>query len=63
MPGEVALKVFDLNGREVVTLFDGRAEAGANETQWNAAARASGIYVVRMTASGFAESRKIVLLK
>jgi hypothetical protein len=65
----VDLKVFDLLGREVRTLVRGDQFApGVHSVTWdgrNAAgnAVATGVYFYRINASGFTESRKMLLLK
>jgi len=62
-PGHVALKVYDIQGRLVETLFDGTAQVGNHSIQFDASSLASGIYFVRMTAPGFADTRKMVFLR
>ena len=61
--GFVSLKVFDLLGREVITLVDGELPAGAHTVNWNATNLPSGLYLCRMEASGFTQTRKLLLLK
>ncbi len=46
----VHLKVFDLLGREVVTLVEGDVSAGYQQTQFDAGKLASGVYFYRMDA-------------
>ncbi len=48
-PGYVRLRVFDIQGREVEVLVDGRREPGAHTVLWNASAFSSGIYLVHLT--------------
>ena len=45
------LKVYDILGREVATLFDGYQTAGVHQAQFNAQNLASGIYFYRLSAS------------
>jgi hypothetical protein len=64
----VIVRVFDIQGRPVRTLFRGVVSAGEYETSWDArddAGRsvASGVYVVRITGGGSSDSRSIVLLR
>ncbi len=65
--GFVTLKVFDLLGRQVVTLINQEVSVGTYETRWDAAGRASGIYFVRLdqTVKGVlrSQTQKIVLTK
>ncbi len=66
---EVSLVVYDLNGRAVRTLLaGGRVGPGRNGVEWDGtddAGRraASGVYVCRMTAAGFAAAMRISLVK
>ena len=46
----VAMKVFDVTGREVETLVDGVVPAGEHRLDWNATGLASGVYFCRMSA-------------
>jgi hypothetical protein len=59
----MSLKIYDVLGREVATLVDGSVVAGSHIFSWNATATSSGIYFCRMEASGFAQTRKMVLIK
>ena len=66
--GRVTLKVYDVSGRHVQTLFDGKQDAGRKEATWNARDSrgrpvASGVYFYRLVAPGFEETRKMVLLQ
>jgi hypothetical protein len=58
------LTVFDLSGREVVTLASGDLKAGNHSAIWNAEGLTSGIYLARLsTSNGEVAQRKLVLLK
>ncbi len=46
----VTLKVFDIMGREVATLFNGELSAGNHNQRWNAANMSSGVYFYRLSA-------------
>lgn len=59
----VTLKVFDLLGREVARLVDGTREAGIHTVQLNADDLPSGMYLYRLTAGAFTETRRMVILK
>jgi hypothetical protein len=61
--GPVELTIFDLLGKEVATLVSGPHLAGSYTLQWNAAELPSGIYLCRMQAQGFTQTRKVVLMK
>jgi hypothetical protein len=59
----VTLKVYDIIGREVVTLVDQEISAGFYAQQWNAINVSSGVYFYRLQAGSFTETKKLVLLK
>ncbi|MCZ6767337.1 MAG: T9SS type A sorting domain-containing protein [bacterium] len=66
--GAVKLEVFDVFGRLVNTLVDGFVDGGPQFANWDGrdargATVASGVYFYRLRASGFSETRKMVLLK
>ncbi len=61
--GLLSLKIFDLLGREVATLVHYIVPAGTYSIDWNADDLPSGLYLCRMEAAGFQETRKMVLLK
>jgi subtilisin family serine protease len=59
----VTLKVFDVLGREVATLVNGKKEAGNYELKFNASNLSSGIYYYTLQAGTFKQTNKLVLLK
>ena len=59
----VTLKVYDVLGREVATLVDELQDAGSKTIQWNAAGFASGVYLYKLVARDFVETKKLLLLK
>ena len=61
--GKVSLKVYDLLGREVSTLVDGRLVAGQHEAEFNATGMSSGVYYYRLTAGEKAQTKKMLLIK
>jgi endo-1,4-beta-xylanase len=61
--GHISLKVYNLLGQEVVTLFDGVRPSGNYMTTFNAAGLAAGVYFYRLQAGNFAETKKLILLK
>jgi len=61
---KVTLKVYNVLGQEVATLFDGQAlRAGVQTATFDASALASGVYVYRLDANGITASRKMVVMK
>jgi len=61
--GLVTLKVFDVLGKEVVTLVNEVKTAGNHEIRFNASSFPSGVYFYKMEAGDFVESKKMVLLE
>ncbi|MFH1754415.1 MAG: FlgD immunoglobulin-like domain containing protein [Candidatus Latescibacterota bacterium] len=66
--GHVRLAIFDVTGRRIRTLVDNYEPAGARTVTWNGRNRegiavASGLYFYRLSAPGFTETRKLVLIK
>ena len=59
----VSLKVFDILGREVATLVNDEKETGYYKVEFNGSSLPSGIYIFRMDAGKFTDSRKMVLLR
>jgi len=54
--GDARLAVYDLGGRRVVTLRDGRDTAGPHQVDWNTSALSPGIYFYRLRAGAVARS-------
>ncbi|MEO0557111.1 MAG: FG-GAP-like repeat-containing protein [Bacteroidota bacterium] len=61
--GPVRLSIHDARGREVVVLVEGRQPAGHGEARFDGAGLASGVYLVRLQASGKAVSRSFMLTR
>jgi hypothetical protein len=59
----VTLKVYDVLGREVATLLDGKMSEGDHEVVWDASGFPSGIYLYRLETSGFVQTKRMLLLK
>jgi chitinase len=60
---DVTIKIYDLLGREVATLVNERRAPGQYHDTFDATGLASGVYVYRMTAGAFVQSKTMVLLK
>ncbi|MDP8228302.1 MAG: T9SS type A sorting domain-containing protein, partial [Candidatus Electryoneaceae bacterium] len=59
----LSIRVYDLSGRSVATLFDGQQNAGHYTTLWNGQSSPTGVYLVKMDASEFKAVQKIILIK
>jgi hypothetical protein len=66
--GNTEITVYDVAGRQIRTLVSGFVPEGDHEVVWNGRDErgmpaASGVYFYRLRSGGFAETRKMVLLK
>ena len=59
----VRLEVFDILGREVETLVQTTQERGGHSVDFDARRMPGGFYFYRLTSGGFAETKKMVLLR
>ena len=57
------LKVYDIRGREVLTLADGRQVPGAYSVRVDGTGLATGTYIYRLQAGARSMSRKFILLR
>jgi predicted GH43/DUF377 family glycosyl hydrolase len=60
---EVKLVVFDILGRQVTELVNERKSAGTYEVKFDAGRLASGVYLYRLTAGSFVQTRKMLVIK
>jgi len=60
---QVSLKVYDVLGREVMTLVNGRQDAGVYNLSLNGATLSSGIYFYRLQSGNFVQTKKMMLVK
>ena len=49
-------------GREVSVLVNERRDAGVHEVKFDASSLASGVYLYRLTAVSFVQTRKLILV-
>ncbi len=61
--GLVQMKVYDILGNEVATLVNEQKVAGRYEVNFNASTLASGVYIYKLQAGDFVQSKKMILLK
>ena len=60
---KVTLRIYNILGQEVESLFDGQLGAGAYVVQFNASRLASGVYFYELRTGDFRDIKKMVLLK
>jgi flagellar hook assembly protein FlgD len=67
-PSPVSIKIYDIRGRQVRTLFQGELFEGRHEFRWDAAddagdPLASGVYVLRTQTEQETKTRKVALVR
>jgi hypothetical protein len=60
---QVTLKVYDVLGKEIVTLVNEEQPAGTYEVEFNAEGLPSGVYLYKLKAGNFLSVKKMLLLK
>jgi len=59
----VTLKVYNLLGEEVATLVAEQRTAGIHKLNWDARGLASGVYLYRLEAGSFIQTKKLILMR
>lgn len=60
---QVSLKVYDTAGRLIITLVEGRQEAGDHRVTFDGSKLPSGVYLAQLTAGEFTATQKLILIK
>lgn len=60
---DISLVVYDVLGRQVAVLVNERKQPGSYEVSFDATGLASGMYIYRLTAGSYVESKTMMLLK
>ena len=55
--------IYDINGKLVLKLSNRYYHPGHHSISWNANSHSSGVYFIKMKASDFLETQKVMLLK
>jgi endo-1,4-beta-xylanase len=61
--GFISLKVYNLIGEEVATLFEGNSNAGKHIVNFDGSNLSSGIYLYQLKANNFVQTKKLALIK
>ena len=61
--GDVSLNVYNIIGQEVIRLVNENQQVGNHHIKWDASNVASGVYIYRLQAGEFVQTKKMVLLK
>ncbi len=59
----IRLAVYDLLGREVAVLVNGKTEPGRHEAIFDARVLPSGVYLYKLTAGSFVQTRKMIFIR
>jgi hypothetical protein len=60
---EIELAVYDVLGRRVATLIDGKRQAGSYSVNFDAGNLSSGVYLYRLKTAEVTKTRKMLLIK
>ncbi|MBK8552237.1 MAG: T9SS type A sorting domain-containing protein [Ignavibacteria bacterium] len=60
---DVKLKIFDINGREIIELVNQEQSAGTYEAEFNGIEISSGIYFAVLNAGNFKDVIRMILVK
>ncbi|RPI16508.1 MAG: T9SS C-terminal target domain-containing protein [Ignavibacteriae bacterium] len=61
--GNVKLTVFDIQGREIMTLTNEFLQAGEHTAEFNASSLASGVYLYKIEAGTYSDVKRMMLVK
>jgi len=59
----VSVDIYDLLGRQIVSLIESEQPAGYHQVTWNAVKAGSGVYFYRISAGEVSETKAMVLIK
>jgi len=59
----VTIKVYDVSGKEVATLLNGKMEQGNHSVRFDGSELSSGVYFYKFTSGKFNEVKKMILIK
>jgi hypothetical protein len=59
----VSIKIYDVLGREVATLVDEVKQPGVYTVRWDASKQSSGVYIYRLQAGEFVQTKKMIVLR
>ena len=61
--GFVTIKVYDVLGKEIVTLVNKNKSAGHYKINFDAGRLTSGVYIYTISVNNFFQSKKMLLMK
>ncbi len=60
---QVSLKIYDVQGRQIATLFSGWMAGGTHRFVWDASRAPAGLYLCRLTTATAAQTRTLVVVR
>ena len=57
------IKIYDILGREIITLVNKTLKAGRYEVEWDAVNYSCGVYFYTIRTNNFTVTKKMILLK
>lgn len=60
---DVRLDLYDMTGRHVATLVNGRVSAGSHSVSFDSSNLSSGVYIYRLQAGEFQQARRLTVIK
>ena len=61
--GYVSLKIYNILGQEVTTLYNGFQKAGSYKADFDASKLSSGVYLYKLQSIGFSKTMKMIFMK
>lgn len=59
----ISLKIYDVNGKEVTNLAEGKFSPGEHEIKWMAGNNPSGVYFYKLNSANLSITKKMILIK
>ncbi|MBN2366002.1 MAG: T9SS C-terminal target domain-containing protein, partial [Calditrichaeota bacterium] len=59
----VKLTIYNITGERIATLVNERKSAGSHSITFDASNLATGVYLYRLEAEGFVETKKMILMR
>jgi flagellar hook assembly protein FlgD len=59
----VILKIYDISGKEIITLVNEKQNSGTYEVTFDGSELSSGVYYYKLTTGDFSVTKKMILIK
>ena len=61
--GQIVISLYNMLGREIVKLYTGNQVPGYYSIRWDASKYSSGVYFIKMIASDYIDTQKLLFIK